>query len=152
MTSPVTPLTFSDRQYRVASGGGGVVVDVPALPADLDALRDALAWRRTELSVGEIHDVDAVLALRALISLDDRLLAARESAGDLALLTLTRDDVVALCGLAADYVTARDVEGYQSLKERDRIARLRAMSGTLMDTCSEFAAAEDEARAKALIA
>lgn len=148
----MTPPTFTDRQYRVAGGGGGVVVDAPGLPVDLDALRDALAWRRTESSVAELHDVDAVLALRALISLDDRLLAALETGGEIVLVTLTREDVVTLCGLAADYVTARDVEEYQPLDERERIARLRALSGTLMDTCSEFAAAEDEARAKALIA
>lgn len=146
----MTPRTFSERQFRIADNGAGVVVDVPGVAADVQALRDALAWRRTELSMAEL-DVDGVLVLRALIALDDRLLASVVPGIETALLTLSHDDVTTLCELACTYTTLRDVEAYQPEEERDRIARLRGMSGGLMDTCSEFGAAEDEARAKALL-
>ena len=52
-----------------------------------------------------------------------------------------------LCELAASYVAERDVESYQPLEERERIALLRALGGPLMDCCCEFAAAQEEARA-----
>jgi hypothetical protein len=88
-----------------------------------------------------------VLALRALMTLEDLLGAAL---GELAILSLTRDQALTLCEVAGSYVTERDVESYQSPEERDRIARLRALAGPLMDTCCELAAAEDEARERLL--
>jgi hypothetical protein len=79
------------------------------------------------------------------MGLDD-LLASTSVFGDEAPLTLTRDQAVMLCELATTYVAERDVESYQPLEERDRIAILRALSGPLMDCCCEFAAAQQEAR------
>jgi hypothetical protein len=138
---------FMDRSYRIAADGRTVVCDAVAGRADIDVLGEALAWRRDELSRTGMQDADAVLALRALMTLDDLLGAA---AGEEAILTLTRPQALMLCEIAGSYVTGRDVESYQSPEERDRIARLRALAGPLMDTCCELAAAEDEARERLL--
>jgi hypothetical protein len=134
---------FMDRSYRIAVDGCTVVCDAIARRADIDVLGEAMAWRRDQLSRIGMQDADAVLALRALMTLDDLLGAA---AGDEAILTLTREQALMLCDVAGSYVTVRDIESYQSPEERDRIARLRALAGPLMDTCCDLAAAEDEAR------
>jgi hypothetical protein len=123
------------------------VCDAVASRPEIDVLGEAMAWRRNELSRVGMQEVEAVLALRALMTLEDLLGAA---AGDLAILSLTRDQALTLCEVAGSYVTERDVESYQSPEERDRIARLRALAGPLMDTCCELAAAEDEARERLL--
>jgi hypothetical protein len=138
---------FMDRSYRIAADGRTVVCDVAVGRAAIDALAEAMAWRRDELSRVGMQDAEAVLALRALMTLDDLLGAA---GGDEAILTLTRQQTLMLCEIAGSYVTVRDVESYQSPEERDRIALLRALAGPLMDTCCEFAAAEDEARERLL--
>jgi hypothetical protein len=134
-----------ERSYRIGRDGFSVVCDAIAVRGEIDALRDALAWRRDLLSRVDHDDVEAVLALRSWMGLDD-LLVATTVFGDEAPLTLTRDQAVMLCELATSYVAERDVESYQPHEERDRIALLRAMSGPLMDCCCEFAAAQQEAR------
>jgi hypothetical protein len=62
-------------------------------------------------------------------------------------MTLVREQAQMLCELAASYVTERDVESYQPVEERERIALLRTLGGPLMDCCCEFAAAQEEVRA-----
>lgn len=136
-----------DRSHRIAADGRTVVCDTIARRADIDTLGEAIARRRDELSRIGMQDADAVLALRALMTLDDLLGAA---GGDEAILTLTREQALMLCEIAGSYVTERDVESYQSPEERDRIARLRALAGPLMDTCCDLAAAEVEARERLL--
>jgi hypothetical protein len=140
---------FMDRSYRIGPDGRGVVCDTVVGSRDLGALSDALAWRRDELSRVELDDADAVLSLRGLMVLDDMLAAADAYEGD-APLTINRDQVHMLCEIVGAYVTERDVEGYQAPEERDRIERLRGVAGPLMDCCSELAAAEDEARGRAI--
>jgi hypothetical protein len=134
-----------ERSYRIGRDGTTVVCDATLARVEVDALRDALAWRRDQLARVEHDGVDDVLALRAWMSLDD-LLAATAVFGDEAPLTLTRDQARMLCELVASYVTERDLESYQPAEERDRIAMLRALGGPLMDCCCEFAAAQEEAR------
>ena len=56
-------------------------------------------------------------------------------------MTWTHEQALMLCELACTYVAERDVDSYQPPEERERIAALRALSGTLMDCCSEFATA-----------
>ena len=136
-----------DRNHRIAADGRTVVCDTIAGRADIDVLGEAMAWRRDQLSRVGMQEVDAVLALRALMTLDDMLGAA---AGEQAIVTLTREQALMLCEIAGSYVTERDVESYQSPEERDRIVRLRSLAGPLMDTCCELAAAEDEARERLL--
>jgi hypothetical protein len=141
---------FAERHYRVADGRR-VVCDIVPAAGELEALRDALAWRRHELSATELQDADEVLALRALVAVDDRL-AETAALGEEAPLSIDRGQASLLCEVSGAYVTARDVEGYQSPEERERIERLRVLSGRLMDACCDLVAAEHEAVEKALLA
>ena len=142
--------SFTDRSYRVARDGRSVVCDSIARRDELDALRDAIAWQRDRQSWMNLDDVDSVLALRALTAVDD-VLAQTTALESEALVTLSREQARVLCEVAGTYVTERDVDSYQAPEERARIARLRALAGPLMDTCCELAAAEEEAREKALL-
>ena len=135
-----------ERSYRIGRDGTSVVCDATLAREEVDALRDALAWRRDQLARLDHDAADDVLALRAWMTLDD-MLAATAVFGDEAPMTLVRDDVQKLCELAASYVAERDVESYQPLEERERIALLRTLGGPLMDCCCEFAAAQEEVRA-----
>jgi hypothetical protein len=135
-----------ERRYRIGRDGITVVCDAIAVRGEIDAFRDALAWRRDQLARVEHDAADDVLALRAWMALDD-MLAATDVFGDEAPLTLSREQAQMLCELAASYVTQRDVDSYQPVEERERIALLRALSGPLMDCCCEFVAAQEEARA-----
>ena len=130
---------FMDRSYRIAPAERSVVCDAVVEREDNAALGDTLAWRREQIGREGIEDVAAVLELRALMSLDDLLAAVRETGPD-ATLMLKRDQASLLCQIAGAYVTDRDGDDYQSPEERDRIARLRALAGPLMDLCCEFAA------------
>jgi len=145
------PLTsFSDRSYRVAPGGRTVVCDTIASRDALDALREAIAWRRNEHSLGALQDTDSVLALHDLIALDDLLFETTAVESE-ALVTVDREQALSLCEIAGSYVAERDVDSYQAPEERERIALLRSLSGPLMDTCCELAAAEQEATEKELL-
>jgi hypothetical protein len=135
-----------DRSYRIGRDGITAVCDATLAREDVDALRDALAWRRDQLSRVEHDAAEDVLALRSWMTLDD-MLAATAVFGDEAPMTLVREDARKLCELAASYVAERDVESYQPLEERERIALLRTLGGPLMDCCCEFAAAQEQARA-----
>jgi hypothetical protein len=135
-----------ERSYRIGRDGTTVVCDVTAVRGEIDALRDALAWRRDQLSRVAHDGADDVLALRAWMTLDD-LLASTAVFGDEAPFTLVREQAVMLCELATSYVAERDVESYQPVEERDRIVVLRALCGPLMDCCCEFATAQEQARA-----
>jgi hypothetical protein len=112
--------TLMERSYRIARDGKTVVCDTLALRGEIDVLRDALGWKRDRLALLDHDDADAVLVLRSWMTLDDML--------------------------AATDVTERDVESYQPLEERDRIALLRELGGPLMDCCCEFVAAQAEVR------
>ena len=140
---------FMDRSYRIAPAERSVVCDAVIDREDNVALGEALAWRRHQIGRGDLEEAAAVLELRALMTLDDLLVAVRDTGPD-ATLTLKRDQAQLLCQITGAYVTDRDVDSYQPPEERDRIARLRAISGPLMDLCCEFASAEHEAREQLL--
>jgi hypothetical protein len=145
-----TMSSFTDRSYRVTRDGHGVVCDTIAQRDELDALRDAIAWKRDRQSWSVLDDAESVLALRALTTVDDLIAEALAYESE-ALVTLTRDHALVLCEIAGTYVTERDVDSYQTPEERARIATLRQLGGPLMDTCCELAAAEVEAREKELL-
>ncbi|HEX4110629.1 MAG TPA: hypothetical protein VHX88_21045 [Solirubrobacteraceae bacterium] len=138
-----------DRRYRVADSAGSVVSDVVAQRDELEALCAAIAWRRERLAATPLDDADAVLAVRALASLDERL-ADTIAAGPPTPLTIDREQALLLTEIAGAYVGERDFDGYAPPEERERIALLTALTGPLMDTCCELAAAADEARAASL--
>jgi len=135
-----------NRSFRIGRDGITVVCDAIFVRAEIDVLRDALAWRRDRLARADYDDASAVLVLRGWMVLDD-LLASTSVFGDEAPLTLTREQALMLCEIATAYVAERDVESYQPAEERDRIALLRTQVGPLMDLCCEFALAQGEARA-----
>jgi hypothetical protein len=137
--------TAMERSYRIARDGRTVVCDTIALRGEIDVLRDALAWKRDRLSRLDHDDADAVLVLRSWMTLDD-MLAATSVFGDEAPLTLTSEQAMMLCELTTSYVAERDVESYQPLEERDRIALLRTLGGPLMDCCCEFVTAQASVR------
>lgn len=141
--------SFMERSYRVGPDGQTAVCDTIAARRDVDALSDALAWRRNTLSRAELQEAGTVLALRALMVLDDMLQATQMYEENVPL-TLMREQVRMLCEIAGAYVTERDIDGYQAPEERARIGRLRDFAGPLMDCCSELAAAQDEVRERAL--
>lgn len=143
-------ISFTDRSYRVAPGGRSVVCDTIASRDQIDALREAIAQRRHQHALGSLQDAEAVLVLRSLVALDDLLFEATAVESE-ALVTVDREQALSLCELAGAYVAERDVESFQAPEERARIALLRALSGTLMDTCCELAAAEREATEKELL-
>ena len=142
--------SFTDRSYRVAPGGRTVVCDTVASRDELQALREAIAWRRNGQSRGALEDAESVLALRELTALDDLLFQTTAVESE-ALVTVDRGQALALCELAGTYVAERDVDGFQAPEERERLALLRALSGPLMDACCELAAAEQEAADKQLL-
>jgi hypothetical protein len=137
--------SLMERSYRIGRDGITVVCDATLARGEVDALRDALAWRRDQLSRVDHDAADDVLALRTWMTLDD-MLASTAVFGDEAPMTLTREQALMLCELAASYVAGRDVESYQPLAERERIATLRSLGGPLMDCCCEFATATEHAR------
>jgi hypothetical protein len=148
-TSSVGNSSFMQRSYRIAPDGESVLCDTFADRPDVDAVVDALAWRRDALSRTELHEADTVLALRALMVLQDMLDSLRGYEQEVPL-TLTRGQACMLCEIVGAYVTERDIDGYQTPEERARIERLRAIAGPLMDCCSELAAAQDELRERPL--
>jgi|GEM_PF-1368949 len=141
--------SFMERSYRIGPDGRIVVCDTIADRPDVDALRDALAWRRNTLARAEMQETDAVLALRALMVLDDMLESTRLYEEHVPL-TINRQQVGMLCEIAGAYLSVRDVDAYQAPEERLRIERLRGFAGPLMDCCSEMAVAEGQARDRAL--
>jgi hypothetical protein len=140
---------FMDRSYRITPDGRSVVCYAVVGRDENEALGAALAWRREEIGRNGLEDSSAVLELRALMTLDDLLVANREVGPD-ATIEFTRGQARLLCQITGAYVTERDTDSYQPPEERDRIARLRGLAGPLMDLCCEFAAAEDEARQRLL--
>lgn len=141
--------SFMQRSYRIGPDGQSAVCDTIADRPDVDALLDAVAWRRDALSRAEMQDADTVLALRALMVLDDMLQSTRDYQEHVPL-TFTREQACMVCEIAGSYISERDVESYQPPEERGRIERLRAFAGAMMDCCSELAAAQDQARERPL--
>ena len=81
---------FMDRSYRIAPAERSVVCDGVIDREDNVALGEALAWRREQLGREGLEDAGAVLELRALMTLDDLLVAVRDTGPD-ATVTLKRD-------------------------------------------------------------
>lgn len=136
---------FMNRSYRIAPDGRSVVCYAVVGQEANESLGEAVAWRREEIGRNGLEEARDVLELRALMTLDD-LLAGEREVGPEATLTLTRDQAQLLCQISGAYVNERDSDSYQPPEERDRIARLRGLTGPLIDLCCEFAAAEHEAR------
>jgi hypothetical protein len=105
-----------------------VVADLPAPAAS--ALADAVARRRDTQSVGEL-DAAGALKLRALSELADRLRPPPET--EMHVIRLDAEDLAVVSDAADSYVAERDVDGYQPLPERERLAALRDVRDSLRD-------------------
>jgi hypothetical protein len=141
---------FSERRYRVTDRGEGVVCDVPAKADELEALRAALGHARERAAGQPLDSADAVLELRALGALEDRL-SEVIAAGPPTPLTLDHEQAIRLCEVTGTYLAERDFEGYTPPEQRERMALLGELTGPLMDTCSELVAAAHEARERDLL-
>jgi len=108
--------------------------------ADARALAHAVAWQRNRRYLAPAAETaDEVLALREMVSVIDALELA--ATGDGGPVHLTKPQVVLLTEAASVYVAERDHEDYTAPVERERIARLRALSDRLMGVAAEMAAA-----------
>jgi hypothetical protein len=105
-----------------------VIADAPAEAAA--ALAVAVRHERHSRALGEL-DSDAVLAVRAIGELADRLDPA--PGADMHVLRLDAQDLGVVCDAAERYVAERDVDSYQPPEERARITALREVRGGLRD-------------------
>lgn len=129
----------------VAGESPVVVCDAPARA--VRALRDALGHLRRIRYSCQL-DAAAVLALRELIDLADRI--PDPDGADMHVLRVSRADAVALADAAALYVAERDTESYQPPQERERIAALRELDAPLRDMLGRLMLAELDAQQPAL--
>ncbi len=142
-------VSFADPTIRVApvAGGGHELVAGALLSAaDARALADALAWQRTrDHQVAAFDTAEAVLAFRRLAALVDEIegVAGRSPGGPV---TVTQDQAMLLAEAAACYVAARDGEDHVPPRERERIDRLRTLSGPLFELVARFARAGEAQR------
>ncbi|HYF26444.1 MAG TPA: hypothetical protein VD931_11950 [Baekduia sp.] len=146
----MSAVSFTERSFQVVDGPMGaadLVLGTLVTATDARALGDALAWRRNrDFLAPRTEEAGAVLELRALVELIDHIdpVARGEQPGPL---TLTQPQVVLLAETAAGYVHERGDEDFSPAPERDRLARLGALTQPLLDLCSVFHDAQAELRA-----
>jgi len=116
MMNLTSPSSFTDRSYRVARDACTVVCDTIASRDELDALREAIAWRRHAHSLAALEDAESVLVLRNLIALDDLLFETTAVESE-ALVTVDCEQARSLCEIAGAYVAERDVESFQPAEQ-----------------------------------
>lgn len=143
-------VSFTDRSFRVApvaGGGSEVVLTSLVSAADAKALSTALAWMRTrEHLAPAMESAEQVLALRSIVALVDLLDEVGEHPPGIPV-DLRGPQVRLLAEAVSRHVAERDAdEGYAPPAERDRLKRLRGISGRLFDAVADFAGAEAEAR------
>lgn len=138
-------MSFVPRSFHVTDGPLGsrsVQVATVLSGADVRALAAAVAWQRTrDFLAPSVESAEGVLALRALQSLADAL---EPLMGDGGPVSLGSPQVALLAEAASRYVAERDADGHQPPAERERIAKLRALTGPLFDTVGDLAGAEAE--------
>ena len=144
-------VSFATRSFQVVDGPMGahdVVLGTLVTVGDARVLADALSWRRTRDHLARpAESADEVLALRALVELVDHLetLTTGDHAGPM---TLTQPQVLLLTESVAAYVVERGSEEFTPAPERERLARLRALSEPLFDLVAGFNAASEQLRAQ----
>jgi hypothetical protein len=142
-------MSFAPRSFHVAPGPSGtaaVQVATVVSGADARALESAVAWQRTtDFLAPSVESAEQLLALRALQSLADVLGTLSADGGPV---SLDAGQVALLAEAASRYVAQRDVDGHQPAPERERIAKLRELTGPLFDTVADLAGAEQELAAQ----
>jgi hypothetical protein len=140
---------FADRTFRVEDRRR-VVADATVDGATLRHLVEGVRARRHALSVEGLQDADAVLHVRGLTALADRL-DALFALGDPVPVSIDRHEAVALAEAAVSYGASRDTEGYLPPGERERVDALESTTATLMDVITDLVGAEAEAVERGLL-
>jgi hypothetical protein len=125
------------------AGGGGMrteaVFDLTS--TQVTAVADALAHHRRTRFAGADLSTDDVLHLRALTVVAEQIDALATQDGH----AVVRTDAAAAASLAqavSVYLQERDVDGYQSPEERERLAALRDLADPLVELACELRRAD----------
>jgi hypothetical protein len=139
--APTVDVMLADRELTLAATvDGPVPVAVFDLPdAALRALLDALAHAR-RAQFAEALDADAVLALRRSSAVSDAL---ERDPAERHVVRLDAEEAVVASNAVGFYVAERDVPGYQSPEERERLATLGALAQPLRDLVADLRLATD---------
>src|SRR4051812_11127465 len=109
--------------------------------AQASAAADALShYRRSRFRAEAIEDAGELLALRAVTVLSDQLEAGPEQPHPVTV-RLELAGVRLLAEVCAYYVAERDVDGYQSPEERERIGLLAPLAESLRELAAQVARA-----------
>ena len=112
------------------------------------ALADALSWHVNRRFQTDALEAEKVIELRAAGALADRLDELRGVEGR-APVRLNADQVRMIIEAASSYRSERDVEGYQSPEERDRLAMLASLIDPLFDLLGNLDRADEVLAAQA---
>jgi uncharacterized protein YbjQ (UPF0145 family) len=129
-------MVLANRELTLAPALDGAV---PVAVFDLSgrhlrALADALAHTR-RVQFAEALDADAVIALRRSSTVSELL---HQPAAERHVLRLDGEQAAVVVHAATFYVAERDVEGYQSPEERDRLAALHELTEPLRDLVADL--------------
>ncbi|MBX5443197.1 MAG: hypothetical protein IRZ32_16925 [Solirubrobacteraceae bacterium] len=139
------PVSFAHAELQVVPVAGGddeVVLATNLTAADARALVEALSWQRArDHLVPAIETAEHVLALRELTALVDLLeVVADDPHGGPVVLNGPR--LRLLAEAACRYAHERDGEGYVTGEVRDRVERLRNLTGPLFEWAARVAQAD----------
>jgi hypothetical protein len=113
------------------------------------ALADALSWHVNRRFQTDALEAEKVIELRAAGALADRLDELRGVEGR-APVRLNADQVRMIIEAASSYRSERDVEGYQSPEERERLSVLGGLVDPLFDLLADLDRADEVLAAQAL--
>jgi hypothetical protein len=106
------------------------------------ALADALSWHVNRRFQTDALETEKVIELRAAGALADRLDEFRGVEGR-APVRVNADQVRTVIEAASAYRSERDVEGYQSPEERERLAVLAGLTDPLFDLLADLDRADE---------
>jgi hypothetical protein len=130
-----------DDVHLVAEDGRAVATFTVGAPLRA-ALADALSWLVNRRFQTDALEADTVLELRAAGALADRLDEFRGVEGRAAV-RINADQARLLIEAASLYRSERDVEGYQSPEERERLAELAGLVDPLFDLVADLDRADE---------
>ena len=136
-----------DDVHLIAEDGHAVAV-FTADEALRGALADALSWHIQRRFQTENIETEKVLQLRAAGALADHLDEFRGEEGR-APVRVSAEQVRVIIEASSAYRSERDVEGYQSPEERDRLAVLASMIDPLFDLLGALDRADEVLAAQA---
>jgi hypothetical protein len=130
-----------DDVHLVPEDGRAVAV-FTAEAAVRGALADALSWHVQRRFQTDSLEAEKVIELRAAGALADRLDQFRGEEGR-APVRLGADQVRLIIEASSAYRSERDIDGYQSPEERERLAMLGDLIDPLFDLLAELDRADE---------